>query len=69
MASRGTTSFLGDRARDTFLDTPPHNDVIIRTLRSAEVSSILEPPGCSRQDRKHPDGMTLGPEGSLWCGT
>jgi hypothetical protein len=37
------------------------NDVIARALRSAEVPNIREPAGCSRQDGKRPDGMTLVP--------
>jgi hypothetical protein len=37
------------------------NDVLIRALRSAEVPSIKEPPGCSREDGKRPDGMTIIP--------
>lgn len=32
-----------------------------RALKSAEIPSILEPPGCSRPDEKQPDGMTLNP--------
>ncbi|OXA39608.1 hypothetical protein Fcan01_25760 [Folsomia candida] len=37
------------------------NDVIARALRSAEVPCIREPAGCSTQDGKRPDGMTLIP--------
>ena len=37
------------------------NDVIARALRSAEVPNIREPAGCSRQNGKRPDGMTLIP--------
>src|SRR5689334_24625407 len=37
------------------------NAVILRALRSAEVPSIAEPAGCSREDGKRPDGMTLVP--------
>ncbi|PSN51542.1 hypothetical protein C0J52_09914 [Blattella germanica] len=35
------------------------NDVILRSLISAEVPSIREPSGCCRSDGKRPDGMTL----------
>jgi len=37
------------------------NDVLARSLRSAEVPSVREPPGCSRADGKKPDGLTLVP--------
>lgn len=37
------------------------NDLIHRALKSAEIPSILEPPGCSRPDGKKPDGMSLVP--------
>jgi hypothetical protein len=37
------------------------NDVISRALRSAEVPTIREPPGCSASDGKRPDGLTLIP--------
>lgn len=37
------------------------NDIIARALRSAEVQCIREPAGCSREDGKRPDGMTLVP--------
>ena len=37
------------------------NDIIARALRSAEIPSVLEPQGCSREDGKRPDGMTLIP--------
>jgi hypothetical protein len=36
-----------------------HDDVIGRALRSAEISSEKEPAGCSHQDGKRPDGVTL----------
>ncbi|XP_035711828.1 uncharacterized protein LOC118437132 [Folsomia candida] len=37
------------------------NDVISRALRSAGAPAIKEPPGCSRQDGKRPDGLVLIP--------
>jgi hypothetical protein len=37
------------------------NDIIARALRSAGIPSIKEPPGCSRNDGKRPDGLTLIP--------
>lgn len=37
------------------------NDLIKRALISAEIPSVLEPPGTSRDDGKRPDGMTLIP--------
>ncbi|OXA49110.1 hypothetical protein Fcan01_16224 [Folsomia candida] len=37
------------------------NNVIARALRSAEVPCIRESAGCSTQDGKRPDGMTLIP--------
>ena len=37
------------------------NDLIKRALGSAQVPSIREPPGLSRQDGKRPDGLTLLP--------
>ncbi len=37
------------------------NDVIARALRSAEVPCIREPAGCSNEDGKRPDGLTLIP--------
>jgi hypothetical protein len=37
------------------------NDIISRALRTAEVPNVREPPGCSRQDGKKPDGLTLVP--------
>ena len=37
------------------------NTIIQRSLTSAGVSSILEPPGCARNDGRRPDGMTLFP--------
>jgi len=37
------------------------NDIIARSLRSAEVPCIREPVGCSRVDGKRPDGLTLIP--------
>jgi len=37
------------------------NDTINRALCSANIPSIREPPGCSREDGKKPDGMTLVP--------
>ena len=37
------------------------NDIIQRALKSGEVPSIREPPGCSRSDGKKPDGLTLVP--------
>ena len=46
------------------------NDIIQRALKSAEVPSVREPPGCSRPDGKKPDGMTLIPwargRSALW---
>ncbi|KAF2881096.1 hypothetical protein ILUMI_25078 [Ignelater luminosus] len=35
------------------------NEVIRRALNTAGYPSTLEPPGLSRTDNKHPDGMTL----------
>jgi hypothetical protein len=37
------------------------NSIINRSLASILVSSTLEPNGLSRDDGKHPDGMTLVP--------
>jgi hypothetical protein len=37
------------------------NDIIARSLRSAEIPSLREPPGCSHEDGKRPDGLTLIP--------
>jgi len=37
------------------------NDILSRALRTAEVPNVREPPGCSRQDGKKPDGLTLVP--------
>lgn len=37
------------------------NDLIQRALKSAEIPSAREPPGCSRSDGKQPDGLTLVP--------
>lgn len=37
------------------------NDVILRSLISAEVPSVREPSSCCRSDGKRPDGMTLIP--------
>ncbi len=37
------------------------NNILQRALKSAEIPSILEPPGCSRPDGKKPDGMSLTP--------
>ena len=37
------------------------NDLVRRTLSSANVPAVLEPPGLSREDNKRPDGLTLGP--------
>lgn len=37
------------------------NDLIQRALKSAEIPSIREPPGCSRSDGKQPDGLSLVP--------
>jgi len=37
------------------------NDLIQRSLRSAEIHSKLEPTGCSRTDGKRGDGLTLIP--------
>lgn len=37
------------------------NNLIQRALKSAEVPSVREPPGCSRPDGKRPDGLTLVP--------
>lgn len=35
------------------------NDIISRALKSAQVPAIKEPTGCSRDDGKKPDGLTL----------
>ena len=37
------------------------NDIIWRGLTRANIQSVKEPPGLSRQDGKRPDGMTLIP--------
>lgn len=37
------------------------NNVLQLALRSAGIPSLLEPPGCSRNDGKRPDGMSYGP--------
>ncbi|CAG9135278.1 unnamed protein product [Plutella xylostella] len=37
------------------------NDIIRRALASANIPSVLEPPGLSRTDGKRPDGLTLVP--------
>lgn len=37
------------------------NDLIQRALKSGEIPSVREPPGCSRPDGKQPDGITLVP--------
>ena len=37
------------------------NDIIKRALSSANVPSVLEPAGLSRQDGRRPDGLTLIP--------
>jgi hypothetical protein len=37
------------------------NDILLRALVSAEVPSVREPPGLSRDDGRHPDGLTLVP--------
>ena len=37
------------------------NDIIKRALGSANVPSVLEPPGLSTSDNKRPDGLTLLP--------
>jgi len=37
------------------------NELLSRTLRKANVPSVLEPPGLSRADGKRPDGLTLVP--------
>ena len=37
------------------------NDLIKRALGSAQIPSIREPPGLSRDDGKRPDGLTLLP--------
>ena len=37
------------------------NDLIKRALASAQIPSIREPPGLSRDDGKRPDGLTLIP--------
>lgn len=37
------------------------NDIVRRALVSADIPSVLEPPGLSRSDGKRPDGLTLIP--------
>ena len=37
------------------------NDIIKRSLQSAHIPALLEPPGLSRTDGKKPDGMTMFP--------
>ena len=37
------------------------NDLIKRGLSSAKISSVIEPTGVSRDDRKRPDGPTIFP--------
>lgn len=37
------------------------NDILKRTLASAQIPSRLEPVGLSYEDNKRPDGMTLIP--------
>lgn len=49
------------------------NDILKRALTSAEIPSVLEPPGCCRNDGKKADGMTLipwhGGRALLWDAT
>ena len=46
------------------------NELIKRSLGSAGVPSVREPPGLSRSDLKRPDGLTLFPwkegRGMIW---
>ena len=46
----------GRRARHAALNT-----ILSRTLRKANIPSVLESPGLSRNDGKRPDGLTLIP--------
>lgn len=42
------------------------NDIVQRALRSAGISSVLEPPGLSRSGGKRPDGLS-GDEATKIC--
>ncbi|XP_021957065.1 uncharacterized protein LOC110853130 [Folsomia candida] len=61
VSSRGYHGLSCRRSAGRWSRHAAANDVIARALRSADVPCILEPPGCSHQDGKHPDGMTLVP--------
>ncbi|PSN34462.1 hypothetical protein C0J52_25013 [Blattella germanica] len=52
----GSTPSLGRHIHHSSI-----NDVILRSIISAEVPSVREPYGCCRSDGKRPDGMTLIP--------
>ena len=49
------------KTRSRFSRHGQGNDIIHRALSSADVPSILEPPGLCRSDGKRPDGLTLFP--------
>ena len=59
--STGRHGLSCKNAKGTFPRHQHINDLIKRALGSAQVTSILEPPGLCRNDGKRPDGLTLFP--------
>ena len=59
--STGRHGLSCKKAKGTIPRHQQINDIVKRALGSAQVTSILEPPGLTRSDGKRPDGLTLFP--------
>ena len=57
----GTHGLSCKRSAGRFNRHAQLNDLVRRTLSSANVPAVLEPPGLCREDGKRPDGLTLCP--------
>ena len=59
--ARGTHGLSCKRGAARAIHHHQLNDIVRRALVSANIPSVLEPTGLSREDGKRPDGMTLIP--------
>ena len=59
--STGRHGLSCKNAKGTFPRHQQVNDILKRSLGSAQVTAVTEPAGLSRSDGKRPDGLTLFP--------